>query len=54
MIEMVAVAPVIIGITFAFTFHTQLINIYETQEWTKDFTEITTIAFKEAKSYKMQ
>jgi len=51
---MVPVAPVISGITFAFTFHTQLINIYETQEWHKDFTEITIIAFKEAKSYKMQ
>jgi len=51
---MIPVAPVIIGITFAFTFHTLLINIYETREWTKDFTEITMIAFKEANSYKMQ
>jgi hypothetical protein len=50
---MVPVAPVITGITFAFIFHIKLINIYETQEWSKDITEITMIAYKEAKSYKV-
>jgi hypothetical protein len=50
----VLVAPIITGITCAFTFHTQLINIYETQEWPKVFIEVIMIAFKEAKTYKMQ
>jgi hypothetical protein len=33
----------------------KLINtIYETREWPKDFTEVTTVVKEEATSYKMQ